>query len=421
MTDFSVGGIKRIAQNGAKRISRSPLGEHLKSWLRGSGPADRFGIETVGDPAKAEVIGYFGEGKDQLYQLQQWIPALEKLNEIRPVVLIFRQRAAFKSAQAMTSLPSALAISYPDLAEFYAENNFRLAIYVNNGMRNFQSMADASIVHVHVDHGESDKKSSISNQLKAYDKVFVAGPAAKDRCESALWGLDSDRLVAVGRPPLDGDFTSVLPQDDRRTIVYAPTWQGENEANNFTSVDVLGPQIVESLLSERVRLVYRPHPRVLESHESAVYAADRAIREMIEGANSGGGAHIVTGEMSVLDIFEDTDVLITDVSSVGPDFLYLHTGKGLILTNRHNETTRDGQYSALAAQLGAVTAGNIDRLPQMIEESVSDDVVAARRRLKAYYFGENAVGESTSQFIEAINEAIHEREGSHWSSNGDRK
>ncbi|WP_346037096.1 CDP-glycerol glycerophosphotransferase family protein [Brevibacterium picturae] len=347
---------------------------------------------------------------------------METLNEIRPVVLIFRQRAAFKSAQEMTSLPLALAISYPDLAEFYAENDFRLAIYVNNGMRNFQSMADASIVHVHVDHGESDKKSSISNQLKAYDKVFVAGPAAKDRCETALWGLDPNKLVAVGRPPLDGDFTSVLPRDDRRTIVYAPTWQGEDEANNFTSVDLLGPQIVETLLSERVRLVYRPHPRVSESHESAVYAADRAIREMIEGANSSGGAHVITAELRVLDIFEDTDVLITDVSSLGPDFLYLHTGKGLILTDRHNETTRAGQNSALVAQLGTVTAENIDRLPQMIEESMSDDdVIAARRRLKAHYFGENAVGESTGQFIEAINEAIREREGSHSYSNDDRK
>lgn len=378
--------------------------------MRGSGPADRFGIEVSGDRSAADVIGYFGDGRDQLYQLQQWLPALETLNDTRPVALVFRQKAAFKAAQEMTSLPLALAISYPDLTDLYAENDYRVAIYVNNGMRNFQSMADASIIHVHVDHGESDKKSSTSNQLKAYDKVFVAGPAAMDRCEKALWGIDRDRLVTVGRPPLDGSFASVLPYDDRKTVLYAPTWQGENESNNFTSVDVLGPQIVESLLASKVRVVYRPHPRVGFSTDSVMSAADRAIRSMIQVANDQGGLHIVSTELSILDIFEDADVLITDVSSVGPDFLYLHTDKGLIVTDRHNDSLRMELESPLGAELGTLTLNSIDRLPQMIDDSVNDDVLlTVRRRLKDHYFGANAAGESTGQFIEAIDDAIRER------------
>ncbi|AZT94496.1 CDP-glycerol--glycerophosphate glycerophosphotransferase [Brevibacterium aurantiacum] len=414
MTEFPFSSIKRIAQNGARRVSRSPLGELLKSWLRGSGPADRFGIEVRGDRSTADVIGYFGDGPDQLYQLQQWIPALEALNESRPVVLIFRQRAAFKAAKTLTSIPSVLAISYPDLAELYADNDYRLAIYVNNGMRNFQSMADTSIVHVHVDHGESDKKSSISNQLKAYDKVFVAGSAAIARCEQALWGMDRNKLVTVGRPPLDGTFESILPHDNRLTVVYAPTWQGEDEANNFTSVDTLGPQIVEALIALDMRIVYRPHPRVAATHDAAVVDADRTIRSMLHNADDRCGPHVVSTDGSIIDLFADTDVLITDVSSVGPDFLFLHPNKGLILTDRHTEAASPGLQSPLATGLGALTEANLDRLPQMIEDSLSDDaLLAARRRLKAHYFGATAAGESTSLFISAIEDSIRERVSGH--------
>ncbi|MCF2573877.1 CDP-glycerol glycerophosphotransferase family protein [Brevibacterium sp. UCMA 11754] len=414
MTGLPISNIKRIAQNGARRVSRSSLGEQVKSWLRGSGPADRFGIEVRGDRSTADVVAYFGDGPDQLYQLQQWIPALEVVNESRPVILIYRQRAAFKAAKTLTSIPSVLAISYPDLAELYADNNYRLAIYVNNGMRNFQSMADTSIVHVHVDHGESDKKSSISNQLKAYDKVFVAGSAAIVRCEQALWGLDTNKMVTVGRPPLDGNFESILPHDNRRTVVYAPTWQGENDSNNFTSVDTLGPQIVEALIDLDVRIVYRPHPRVAAAHDAAVVDADRAIRSMLHSADDRGGPHVVSTDGSIMDLFVDTDVLITDVSSVGPDFLFLHPEKGLILTDRHTAAASPGLQSPLATGLGALTEANLDRLPQMIEDSQSDDaLLAARRRLKAHYFSANTAGESTRRFTAAIEDSIRERESVH--------
>lgn len=403
--------LRRIARQGAGRLIRSRSAERLRSWMRGTGPASRFGIDVHGDRSSADVIAYFGETADQLYQLRQWLPALEALNSQRPVALVFRQRGAFDAAKKMTELPSILAVSQPDLVDLYAAQSYRAALYVNNGMRNFQSMAEASIVHVHVDHGESDKKSSISNQLKAYDRVFLAGPAAIDRCERALWQIDRNKLVTVGRPPLDGNFVSVLPHDDRRTVVYAPTWQGESEANNFTSVDALGPQIVESLLSANVRVVYRPHPRVEGTNDTAMSTAGRVIRTMIQDANDEGGAHVVSTESRILDIFEDADVLIADVSSVGLDFLYLHPDKGLILTDRHNDSVRMELNSPLGAGIGTLTLDNVGQLPQMIEESLHDEAqLTSRKRLKKHYFGMNTAGDSTGQFIKAVDDAIRERE-----------
>lgn len=404
-----------MVRQGVQRLLRSRQSERFKAWMRGSGPAERFGIEVHGGRTVADVVGYFGDGTDQLYQLQQWIPALEELNDEHSVVLVFRQRAAFEAAKAMTALPMALAVSYPDLTDLYSENVYRLAIYVNNSMRNFQSMSDPSIVHVHVDHGESDKASSISNQLKAYDKVFVAGDAAMERCERVLWGFDESKLVSIGRPPLDGRFSSVLPQDSRLTVVYAPTWPGENESNNYTSVDVLGQQIVEALLSMHVRVVYRPHPRATGLVDSAVSEADQAIRSMLNAANSRGEAHIISTADNILSIFEDTDVLIADISSVGLDFLYLHTDRCLLLTDRRNDPARLREISPIAGALATVSLDTVGQLPKLVgDELHSYSSLEARTKLSDHYFGSKTDEGSTGKFVEAIGSAIRERETPHY-------
>lgn len=411
MTWFADFSFRAIARRGARRLLHSKQVERAKSWLRGSGPAERFGIEVSGDRSSADVVAYFGDSPGELYQLQQWIPALEALNETRPVVLVVRQRASFVKASSLTSLPCVLAISYPDLTDLYAENDYRAAIYVNNSMRNFQSMSDPSIVHIHVDHGESDKVSSISNQLKAYDKVFVAGLAAEERCERALWGFDRSKLEKIGRPPLDGEFESVLPEDGRLTVVYAPTWQGENEANNFTSIDVLGPRLISALIAAGHRVVYRPHPRTADLSESEYSAADRDIRFQIDDANFNGGKHFIATQCRILDLFEDADVLIADISSVSLDFLYLHVDKGLLITDRWNDHVQVQSRSPLGSALGALSVDTLDHLPTMVEDSLRDgQQFASRKRLKDYYFSVETASESTRAFVSAVGAASVERD-----------
>ncbi|TSI12235.1 CDP-glycerol glycerophosphotransferase family protein [Brevibacterium aurantiacum] len=405
-----VAEMKRRLRQAARVVLDSKAGRYLKSLVSDSGPARRKGIKLNGSRRFADVIAYFGDSPDKMYQLEQWLPAFEELSQSRPVVVVTRNAESFSLVTQVTHLPVVLAETQPDLIDLYADADYKLAIYVNNSMRNFQSMAEPSIIHVHVDHGESDKTSSISNQLKAYDKVLVAGQAAKDRCLAALWGLNPGNLVSIGRPPLDGDFASVLPPDERLTVLYAPTWQGENEANNFTSLDLLGPDIIRGLLGAGVRVIYRPHPRMAEMGTSEVLRADESIRRMLKDANAENAGHVVSIDHALFDLFKDVDVLITDVSSVGLDFLYLHTDRGLILTDRHGDTERMQKSSPIGAELAVVSAGTIHDLPKQLGIARSDEsALAARLKLKALYFGELEEGRSTTAFIQAIGEAIDER------------
>lgn len=402
--------MKRQIRRAARVLLDSGAGSYLKSLVSDSGPARRKGIYLHGSRLSADVIAYFGDSPDKLYQLEQWLVVFERLDQSRPVVIVMRNSDSFSAAKKLTKLPLVLAETQPDLIDLYADGSYKLAIYVNNSMRNFQSMAEPTIVHVHVDHGESDKTSSISNQLKAYDKVFVAGQAAKERCLRALWGFDQNKLVSIGRPPLDGDFASVLPPDDRLTVLYAPTWQGENEANNFTSLDLLGPDIIQQLLAADARVIYRPHPRMAEMGESEIQRADEKIRQLLDAANVDGGRHQISTKHAIFDLFEDTNVLVTDVSSVGLDFLYLHTERGLILTDRHNDYDRMRESSPIGAELAAVSADTVKDLPRLLEEVSSDEsALATRHKLKSHYFGGYADSQSTEAFIKAIEHAINER------------
>ena len=141
------------------------------------------------------------------------------------------------------------------------------------------------MLHVHINHGESDKQSMASNNAKSYDRVFVAGEAAVQRHATGLLEFDLDRLVRIGRPQLDLHREPVLAPSARRTVLYAPTWEGDADYNNYSSVDTIGPEIVERVLAvPDVRLVYKPHPRVATSDDPGIRSAHRRIVGLVARA-----------------------------------------------------------------------------------------------------------------------------------------
>ena len=194
-------------------------------------------------------------------------------------------------------------------------------------------------------------------------------------------------------------------------MLYAPTWQGENEANNFTSVDVFGRKIIRQLLRAGVRIVYRPHPRMVELGVSEVQQADEEIRALLAHPAKQGGGHLIATDQNLFALFVDADILITDVSSVGLDFLYLHTDKGLLLTDRHDDEVRMRASSPIGAELARITIRTVKDLPRLREEErTKESALTMRTRLKSYYFGEH-LGDmsSTDMFIWVVDAAISAR------------
>ena len=357
-----------------------------------------------GTSVPGTVAVYFADDPRKLYQLRQWLPVLERLDREHPVTIVMRNRKTYDALE--TSLRKVLAPAFPDLVQLYECSDFKVAVYVNNSVHNFHSLMQRHMLHVHVNHGESDKVCMVSNQVKAYDRVFIAGEAARRRHRVALMEFDESKLVPVGRPQLDLHPAPVLPPSTQRTVLYAPTWEGENASNNYTSVDVLGPAIVEKILAvPDVRIVYKPHPRVAVSPIPSVAAAHREIVRLLSRA------HLVLEEGDILAVFPSCDLMITDVSSVGLDFLYLRPDQPMFIADRYDDRERlhtDAPISRCAdvidsATIGLLTATVAGRLDH-------DEYRSARASVRSLYFGDLGPGESTTRFLAAIDDAVRTRD-----------
>lgn len=407
--------MKQLIRKTALWAVRSSAWKNTSKWIRGTERWHRLEDEFDGSYVKAEVVVYFGDRSSKFYQLEQWIPVLEELDKKHKVALVLRKGSALLQAQEVTHLPLVFKRRFDPLHTFYHANDFKLALYVNNGVTNFQSLGFAPMVHVHVNHGESDKLSMVSNQAKSYDKVFVAGDAAIERHRRALIDFDESVLVKVGRPQLDIERPLELEPSPARTIMYAPTWEGENDANNYTSVDLFGPQIVEAALQiPNSRVIYKPHPRVESSKEPAMAEANDRILALLDDANESISdealQHQVLMQGDILAMFDSVDMLITDISSVGLDFLYLQPDKPLALTDRRNDTPTLNAEAPISRATPIIDQSTVAAVGAMLTEMLINDAAAeARFQLRSHYFGEGEKGSSTVLFTEAVSRLIADR------------
>lgn len=361
-------------------------------------------------PHSTHVVAYFADDPTRVYQLLQWLPVLERLHETQPVGVVTRDPATRDLVASRTSLPVHFAPGFADLAALYDELDAKVVVYCNNSMLNFNSLLDGRMLHVHINHGESDKQSMVSNNAKAYDRVFVAGEAAVARHRAALMELDESRLVRIGRPQLDLRPEPLLTLSERRTVLYAPTWEGDADYNDYTSVDVFGLSIVESVLAlPDVRLVYKPHPKVSVSRTPAIRDAHRAILRRIARAArqdpAAGHEAIVRGD--ILAVFDGCDAMITDVSSVGLDWLYLQTDKPILITDRHHDAERLRLEVPVSRAADVIDTEVLPDLTQLLADRLAhDEHRIARAAMRRHYFDEIAPGESTVRFTEALAELV---------------
>jgi hypothetical protein len=355
------------------------------------------------------VIAYFADDPTRTYQLVQWLPVLELLSARQQVVVVVRDPDSAAVLREQTTLPVHEALSFPDLTALYAELDPKVVLYCNNSMLNFQSLIHGRALHAHINHGESDKQSMASNNAKAYDRVFVAGEAAVLRHAAGLLEFDTTRLVRIGRPQLDLRPRPVLAPSPRRTVLYAPTWEGDAEYNDYTSIDTIGPEIVRAVLGvPDVRLVYKPHPKVASSRTPAVRAAHRRILELVAEAGAPHEA-IIVGD--ILAIMPDCDAMVTDVSSVGLDWLYLCTDKPVFITDRHHDAGRLRRDVPVSRCADVIDDVEVAELTALIGARLDhDEHHLARVAMRHHYFDDLQIGDSTTRFLDAVSELVDLRD-----------
>lgn len=359
---------------------------------------------------RTDVIAYFADDPTRSYQLIQWLPVLELLDQHHAVGIVARDESTMQVLSARTDLPITLAPAFSELTDLYNESDAKVVLYCNNSMLNFQSLLDGRKLHVHINHGESDKQSMASNNAKAYDRVFVAGEAAVQRHVAGLLEFDTSRLVRIGRPQLDLRPPAVLEPSARRTVLYAPTWEGDAEYNDYTSVDTVGADIVRAVLGvPDVRLVYKPHPKVTVSTVPAIRDAHRRIMALVAEAarRDPSAGHVAVTAADILGVMPDCDAMITDVSSVGLDWLYLRTDKPIFITDRHHDAERLRREVPVSRCADVLAEVDVADLTDLVAARLDhDEHHLARVAMRHHYFDDLEVGDSTTRFVESVGELV---------------
>ncbi|MFJ9560800.1 hypothetical protein ACIRQQ_12250 [Streptomyces fuscichromogenes] len=237
--------------------------------------------EWLADYQPGTVL-YFSGSKDSAYQVNMWLETMEQL-ESRPLILL-RERVILKNL-APTSVPVICVPGGVHLMNLDL-STVRVALYAANVGKNIHLLRVPTMKHVFIGHGDSDKLASVNPFSKAYDEVWTAGRAGRDRYAIADVGVRDDDIVEVGRPQLAPiQSWQGVPDGRIPTVLYAPTWEGWDGDPGNTSLVLAGENIVKTLVKADppVRVLYKPHP-FTGTVSAEAGAAHRRVTALVEKA-----------------------------------------------------------------------------------------------------------------------------------------
>lgn len=232
---------------------------------------------------RPEIVVYLSGSRDSIYQVNMWLSTLARLR--RPTMILLRE-PYLVPLLGRTSLPVVCVTGTVDLMNFRLPS-VRITLFPANTAQNILQLRIPRVGHVFIGHGDSDKAASVNPFSKAYDEVWVAGQAGRDRYLRAQVGVRDEDIVEVGRPQLTAIQTADVGAAARMfTVLYAPTWEGWTDDQTQTSSQVMGLRIIQALIDHtpQVRVLYKPHPLTGARDHSAM-AAHEAIVALIERAN----------------------------------------------------------------------------------------------------------------------------------------
>ena len=423
----------------AGRKNRVPEGE-LTAKLT---PIQRFI-----DDYRPEVVLHLSGQETSGYQVNVWLTTLEQLSQ--RVLIVLRDDVLLRELSP-TRLPVICVNSGADLMSLDLSHP-TVSLYPTNVGSNLHLLRLPSMMSAFIGHGDSDKNASTNPYSRVYDEIWVAGQAGADRYRKANVGVTDDQFRSVGRPQISGiQRASGTLADGPATLLYAPTWEGWNVLQEYSSVGVIGARLIEQALAHPgIRVIYKPHPlngirdprarrahaRIVSMIEAANRAAGlrpsathpegeavaragsaleeeqrRAIRNQHFWAQTEQGAHLVVEGPSAPDLFSafnQSTALATDISSVLSDYLASEKPCAVYNPTPHDRETFVTEFSSASASAVLQRDGSgVAEFLDIVAGDRSDDRSHERRRLADYLIGP-AEDRSLGGFQRAV-DALSER------------
>ena len=341
------------------------------------------------------VAVYVTGMKGVAYQINQWLPVLEKLDQ--PVIIILREADIF-SGMLPTNILTVTARTQIDLeAILGGATSVKKVLYPANTMKNVQALRYHHLDHIFINHGESDKAVNQSKLLMAYDYLFVAGPLSEERLRAAGLPLREGQVLHVGRPQAEMALEHREKIEKIETVLYAPTWEGYVKNVDYSSVGELGYKLCKDIIKDaRYKLIFKPHPYTGSISENHKYWLKKIIDFCEENE-----VPILLSNESIHDAMNLSDLLVCDISSVLND--YLITGKPIVLCNT-SELNTDSLCKLYPSSIAANLIDIQDNILDIIEViAISDPLCKQRAKARAFSLGD-FYEDSLSKFKSSISQ-----------------
>lgn len=350
-----------------------------------------------------QFIVHFSGPPGSAYQLEMWLPYLDKLGD--PYAIVAREQTHLEALRSATETPIIVAPTMSELERLLVPS-VKAAFYVNGSALNTHLVRFGHLKHLQLFHGESDKASSFNKVTAIYDTVFVAGQAAVDRYRAH--GLDLD-FRKVGRPQLAAVTTGPrTASGPRPVLLYAPTWTGLTSEFDYSSL-AIGKRIIEEALRRDLAVIMRAHPYT-RFNLAAARRLDEIERLLAADAEASGRAHLwgsqATGNVGLVDCINAADIAVCDVSGVATDWIASDRPFAVTDMAGLGERFADEAWIAKGAYRIDKDAANVRAV--FDELLVTDAKAAGRKETREYFLGATSGDAAIGVFIEAARDAYRD-------------
>jgi hypothetical protein len=168
---------------------------------------------------------------------------------------------------------------------------------------------------VQIFHGMSDKPFTYERDFSNYLLCLCVGQRQADRllqtpCNQTMnWTL-------IGYPKFDHPPTAApLFDNDRKTVIYCPTWRKEN----ISSIEIFldHPDLITQL-TQVYNLVVKPHPNIFNPDRQFY---DQSIVDRLYQLSSLPNTKLIRSG-NVMPWYAQADLFIGDISAAGYEWLY---------------------------------------------------------------------------------------------------
>lgn len=353
-----------------------------------------------------EIYIYFSGPKGAEYQIKMWLPYFKKL-EI-PFAIIVREHHHFENITQLTTAPVLLCISVNDVDNTMTDS-LKLIFYVNNSAKNTHMVRFNHLTHIQLLHGDSDKSPSYSPVSKLYDKLFVSGQAAIDRYTQHNVTILNDSFELIGRPQLDCLTKKNVSKSTRKTIVYAPTWHGDFGDSNYSSL-YFGDEIVKSIINAGFNVIVKLHPYTYRDLKLVDMA--KKIELVINSVSGDNSYHCEyysynNAEINIHELFNRSDALISDISSVASDYLFTEKPFALVDSQEYNKNI---YHKFPLSRASYIVNRNMHNISNVIEELCNTDSMMEQRIfMKEQYIFQSGSLSQFEQFKQSVLNLLEEK------------